>query len=81
MEIRTYTVEGMTCGHCDPAIMSEVVKLPGVTQVDVNLSSATLTVVGDDVSDDAVAGAVADAGYSASPSALTHPSSDAPDIR
>jgi len=64
MTSRTYTVEGMTCGHCGPAIMSEVVRLPGVTQVDVDLSSATLTVVGDDVSDDAVAGAVADAGYS-----------------
>lgn len=64
MATRTYTVEGMTCGHCVAAITSEVVKLPGVTQVDVNLISATLTVVGDEVDDKAVAVAVDDAGYS-----------------
>lgn len=64
MTSRMYTVEGMTCGHCVEAITSEVVKLPGVTQVDVNLSSATLTVAGDDIDDTAVAAAVDEAGYS-----------------
>ena len=63
MATRTYTVEGMTCGHCVAAITTSVVKLSGVTQVDVNLGSSTLTVVGDQVNDDAVATAVADAGY------------------
>ena len=63
MATRMYSVEGMTCGHCVRAITSKVVKLPGVTQVDVNLSSATLTVVGDEVDDKAVADAVDDAGY------------------
>lgn len=63
MATRTYTVEGMTCGHCVAAITASVVKLSGVTQVDVNLGSSTLTVVGDQVNDDAVATAVADAGY------------------
>ena len=63
MATRTYTVEGMTCGHCVAAITAHVVRLSGVTQVDVNLNSATLTVVGDQITDDAVAVAVADAGY------------------
>lgn len=45
MATRTYTVEGMTCGHCVAAITDHVGRLSGVTQVAVNLSSATLTVV------------------------------------
>lgn len=63
MATRTYTVEGMTCGHCVATITSEVVKLAGVTQVDVNLGSATLTVAGDGIDDEAVALAVDEAGY------------------
>ena len=63
MATRTYTVEGMTCSHCVAVITASVVKLSGVTQVDVNLGSTTLTVVGDQVNDDAVATAVAAAGY------------------
>lgn len=63
MATRTYTVEGMTCGHCVAAITAGVVKLSGVTQVDVNLGSSTLTVVGDQINDEGVATAVADAGY------------------
>lgn len=63
MATRTYTVEGMTSGHCVAAITATVVKLAGVTQVDVNLNSSTLTVVGDHVNDGAVAAAVYEAGY------------------
>jgi copper chaperone CopZ len=53
----------MTCGHCVAAITGSVVKLSGVTQADVNLGNATLTVLGDHVNDDAVAAAVEEAGY------------------
>jgi len=63
MPTRTYTVEGMTCGHCVAAITGNVVKVPGVTQTDVNLGNATLTVAGDRLSDDAIAAAVDEAGY------------------
>jgi copper chaperone len=62
-EERTYAVEGMTCGHCRAAVADEVGGLPGVTGVDVDLEAGTVTVRGEDVSDEAVAGAVAEAGY------------------
>lgn len=29
----TYTVEGMTCGHCVAAVTEEVKQIPGVTDV------------------------------------------------
>ncbi len=44
----TYTVSGMTCGHCVAAVTEEVSKLDGVAQVTINLvpdgdSSMTVT--------------------------------------
>ena len=33
----TYTVEGMTCGHCVAAVTEEVKLIPGVTDVAVVL--------------------------------------------
>jgi copper chaperone len=57
-----YTVEGMTCEHCVRAVTEEVSQVPGVVDVDVELASARLTVVGDP-SDKAVRDAVAEAGY------------------
>jgi copper chaperone len=60
----TYTVTGMTCGHCVNAVTEEVTALPGVTAVDVELASGRLTVTSDaPVDDDAVRAAVDEAGY------------------
>jgi copper chaperone len=60
----SYTVVGMTCGHCVNAVTDEVSQLPGVTAVDVDLASGGLTVTSDaPVGDDAVRAAVEDAGY------------------
>ena len=59
----TYTVTGMTCGHCVASVTEEVTELPGVTDVQVELESGRLTVTGD-ASPDAVRGAVEEAGYS-----------------
>jgi len=42
-----YVVSGMTCAHCVHAVTEEVAGLPGVTEVDVDLSSGALTVVSD----------------------------------
>jgi copper chaperone len=44
----TYRVTGMTCGHCVRAVSKELVKLPGVAAVKVDLvpggeSSVTVT--------------------------------------
>jgi copper chaperone len=64
MSTATYTVTGMTCGHCVASVTEEVSALPGVTDVQVDLGSGRLTVTGaaaDDVA--AVRGAVEEAGY------------------
>jgi copper chaperone len=60
---RTYTVEGMTCGHCRNAVMQEVLQVPGVRAVDVDLEHKRLVVAGDGFDDAAIRAAVDEAGY------------------
>ena len=61
---RTYTVAGMTCAHCASSVTSEVAKVPGVVDVDVELSTGALRISTDRPADDAaVKGAVEEAGY------------------
>lgn len=60
---RDYTVSGMTCSHCVLSVREEVSEVAGVQRVDVDLASGRLTVTGENVSDEAVKAAVADAGY------------------
>lgn len=47
MSVETFTVNGMTCGHCAASVTSEVSKLDGVTKVDVDLASGLVTVESD----------------------------------
>jgi copper chaperone len=64
MSTATYTVVGMTCGHCVDAVSDEVSQLPGVTGVDVDLASGGVTVTSNSPVDDAaVRAAVEEAGY------------------
>ena len=64
MATQTYTVTGMTCSHCVNSVSDEVGKIPGVTDVQVDLTSGTVTVTSDQpVDDTAVAAAVDEAGY------------------
>jgi copper chaperone CopZ len=63
MTTATYTVVGMTCQHCVTSVTEEVTQVPGVTDVEVDLSSGTLTVSsGTAVDDGAVRAAVEEAG-------------------
>ena len=63
-ETRTYTVTGMTCGHCVASVTEEVQEIPGVQEVDVVLETGVLTVTSSaDLDDDAVRKAVEEAGY------------------
>jgi copper ion binding protein len=62
-ETREYTVAGMTCSHCVNAVREAVGELEGVRAVEVDLRSAHLRIAGSALQDDAVRGAVADAGY------------------
>lgn len=63
MAERTYTVTGMTCGHCVQSVSAEVGKVPGVDAVDVNLENGRVTVTGEGFTDEQVAAAVDEAGY------------------
>ena len=59
----TYTVPGMSCGHCRAAITSEVEKVPGVASVAVDLDAKRVTVAGGQLDDAAVRAAIDEAGY------------------
>ncbi len=59
---RTFTVEGMTCGHCELSVREEVEELPGVDSAEADHATGRLTVRGD-VEESAVREAVAVAGY------------------
>ena len=64
MSTATYTVVGMTCGHCVNSVTEEVSQVPGVTDVDVDLATGDLTVTTVAYVDDgAVRAAVEEAGY------------------
>ena len=64
MSTETYTVTGMTCGHCVSSVTEEVSSLPGVSDVQVELETGTVTVTSDQpVGEDKVRAAVEEAGY------------------
>ncbi|KRF20655.1 hypothetical protein ASG90_18995 [Nocardioides sp. Soil797] len=64
MNDNTYTVTGMTCGHCVASVTEEVGEIPGVHDVKVELDSGALTFDSDQpISRDAVDTAVREAGY------------------
>ena len=65
MSTATFTVVGMTCGHCVNSVTEEVSAVEGITGVDVDLDSGALTVISEaPVDEDAVRAAVEEAGYS-----------------
>jgi copper chaperone CopZ len=67
MTTETYSVTGMTCGHCVASVESELRAVPGVTDVSVDLvagGTSTVTVTSaQPLTRDAVAEAVDEAGY------------------
>lgn len=66
MSTSTYTVTGMTCGHCELSVREEVSEVPGVQSVEVSAQTGTLTVtLSEPVDDTAILDAVTKAGYSA----------------
>lgn len=44
---RTYKIKGMACAHCQASVTRTIAALPGVTDVNVDLSAGTATVTGD----------------------------------
>jgi copper chaperone len=58
-----YIVAGMTCDHCVMSVRDEVAEIPGISEIDVDLTTGRLTVAGEGVTDAAITAAVAAAGY------------------
>jgi copper chaperone len=62
------SVAGMTCGHCVAAVTEELQKLPAVDDVSITLGgdepSRVVVVAKQELDRDAMARAVAEAGYS-----------------
>ena len=63
-QTQTYSVTGMTCGHCVASVTEEVQEIAGVQDVSVVLETGAVTVTSDQgVDDAAVRAAVEEAGY------------------
>ncbi len=64
MTSATYKVSGMTCDHCVRAVTTELIMLPGVRSVDIDLGEGAVTVTSDDPLDpEVVREAIDEAGY------------------
>ena len=64
MSEQTFTVSGMTCGHCVRSVTEEVGGIAGVTGVEVDLPTGKVTVrAAQEIAVADVRGAVEEAGY------------------
>ncbi len=64
MTSTTYKVSGMTCDHCVRAVTTELIMLPGVRSVDIDLGEGAVTVTSDEPLDpEVVREAIDEAGY------------------
>jgi len=62
--VSTWTVAGMTCGHCVASVSEEIAEIDGVESVDVVLETGAVTVTSTTPLDRAaVEAAVDEAGY------------------
>jgi copper chaperone len=64
-EIKTLNVEGMSCNHCVNSVKKAVGALNGVTNVEVDLKSKTVSIEFDSekVNTEAIKDAIEDQGY------------------
>jgi copper ion binding protein len=64
MKTEQFLVPGVSCQHCVHAVTSEVSKLAGVQQVDVNLDNKVVTVQASEaVTPASIVAAIKEAGY------------------
>ena len=59
-------IEGMSCGHCVMHVQSALEDVPGVKSAKVDLLERSAMVDGENLNDQALRAAVADAGYKVS---------------
>ncbi|MGX1769913.1 heavy-metal-associated domain-containing protein [Dietzia sp. NPDC055343] len=60
---KEYTVQGMTCGHCESSVKEEVGEIAGVSVVEASSKTGTVSVSGEGFTDEQVVAAVKEAGY------------------
>jgi len=66
MTTSEYLVSGMSCGHCEAAILGEVNQIPGVRGVDMSAGTGRMVITSSaPIDEEAVLGAVDEAGYEA----------------
>ena len=63
MNSLSFSVPGMTCGHCEAAVKGEISKLSGVTGVTVDLGTKVVVVSGADLDQASIFAAVDEAGF------------------
>ena len=64
MTEQTYTVTGMTCGHCALSVTEEVTAIDGVTDVTVDVPTGRVTVTSEtQLPTTTIRAAVEEAGY------------------
>ena len=63
MNTLSFSVPGMTCGHCEAAVKGEISKLSGVTGVTVDLDTKVVVVSGADLDQASIFAAVDEAGF------------------
>jgi copper chaperone len=59
----SYSVPGVSCAHCEAAIVEEVGRVPGVAVVEVDLDAKRVAVSGTGLDEPAVRAAIEAAGY------------------
>jgi copper chaperone CopZ len=62
-ETVTYSVPGMTCGHCEAAVTEELTGVAGVEVVAVDLDTKLVEVTGHGLDAAALRAAIDEAGY------------------
>ena len=68
----TLQVPGMSCGHCEHAVRTEVAKVAGVESVTVDLGTKDVVVRGAGLVTADLVAAVAEAGYTVTSPAPSH---------
>lgn len=63
MAVKTYSVPGITCGHCKSAIESEVSAVDGIGSVEVDIDAKTVKVDLGSALENSVIEAIDEAGY------------------
>lgn len=65
MSEKTVAIKGMTCGHCEGRVNTEIMAIPGVIGVVVSAEKAHAIITSEsEISGDAIESAVQSAGYS-----------------